>query len=447
MDENLNGIIGEYEGVESESSSKKLIFINKSDLRGGAAIVTYRLVETLRSLGHDARLLVCEKLSDADFVEVCAPKIKIKLSFLKERLKVYLRNGRNRATLFKIDPASDGLPLWNHHLVKSADAICLAWINQGMLSLKGVRRLCGLGKPVVWIMHDMWNMTGVCHHAGECTGYLHQCGDCPLLGIYGSRDDMSHRTWANKEFSYQSTHIKFVAVSTWLAGKAKSSPLMRDLSVTVIPNAFKIDEDNDNPGGEKESAGAIPPSPVKIIFGGARLDDPIKGLPILKKALTYISDRNPAIARDLELVTFGEFKQPESAEGFAIRHTHLGVIHGQEALREAYSQCGIVVSTSDYETLPGTLVEGQAYGCIPVATNHGGQGDIIDHKITGWLASWHDSPTIRAEEVAEGIIWAYGKIHSPEYASMRESMRESVRKKFDAPEVARQILALAFGQR
>lgn len=444
MDQNLTGIVSvsDIPEVKTEMRAKRLVFLCKSDLRGGAAIVTFRLVETMRRLGHDARMLVCEKLSDVPFVEVCAPKIKIKASFLKERLKVYMHNGRNRETLFKIDPASDGLNLWHHPLVKNADAIFLSWVNQGMLSLKGVRRICGSGKPVVWIMHDMWNMTGVCHHAGNCTGFLHQCGDCPLLGIKASPADLSNNTWRNKEFTYGSADLKFVAVSTWLAAKAKESALMRNMEVEVIPNAFDIGPDADEVLSDLTATSLPADEPVKIIFGGARLDDPIKGLPVLKKALSYIRSHHPAIAEDMQLVTFGEFKLPESNAGFDISHTHLGMLQGNVAVRRAYEGCGIVVSTSDYETLPGTLIEGQAYGCIPVATNHGGQRDIIDHKITGFLVPWHDSPSIRAEEVARGLLWAYHSCRGPMYAQIRQAMRESVIRRFSAPAIARRLLGL-----
>ncbi|MCM1489713.1 MAG: glycosyltransferase [Muribaculum sp.] len=414
---------------------KRLVFISKSDLRGGAAIVTFRLVESLRKMGYDARMLVCEKLSDAQFVEVCHNKLYIKGAFIKERLEVFFQNGFDRETLFKIDPASTGLPLWRHPWVIEADAVILGWVNQGMLSLKGVRRICGLEKPVVWIMHDMWNMTGICHHAGNCTGFLHKCGDCPLLGEKASLNDLSHKIWENKEYSYAaSPNLKFVAVSAWLADKAKESRLMQNLDVRVIPNVFEI-EDFRYDATQQEG-------PVRIIFGGARLDDPIKGLPVLKKALKIIKERYPAVANDMQLVTFGEFKIPESNTDFALDHTHLGTLKGHEALRNAYTGCSIVVSTSDYETLPGTLIEGQAYGCIPVATDHGGQRDIIEHQVTGWLAPWNECPSIRAEEIAKGLIWAYGIRKGAQYPEFKSAMRDSVKTKFSASKVASEILNL-----
>ncbi|MDE5880820.1 MAG: glycosyl transferase, partial [Muribaculaceae bacterium] len=154
----------------------KIVIINKSDSTGGAAVVSHRLMEALRGIGVDARMLVVEKLTDSPYVELAASSRVVRKSFLAERLKIFIANGLNRSTLFKIDTASDGLPLWNHPLVRDADAVLLNWINQGMLSLQGVEKILRLGKPVVWTMHDMWCMTGVCHHAGECSHYLKECG-------------------------------------------------------------------------------------------------------------------------------------------------------------------------------------------------------------------------------------------------------------------------------
>lgn len=433
-------------------TGKRLTFISRSDLRGGAAIVTYRLVEALRAAGIDARMLVCEKLSDSEFVKVCAPRLQIEYAFLKERLDVYLRNDRNRKTLFKIDPASDGLPLWSHPWVKEADAIVLGWVNQGMLSIKGIRKLSALGKPMLWIMHDMWNMTGICHHAGNCIGYHHECGDCPLLGHKAYIDDISHRTWEAKKRLYDHAGIRFVAVSSWLAEKAGESNLMKGLDVAVIPNPFMFSETTDS--DETTDSGEATDSEIQeksheesvdrdrivgIAFGATRLDDPIKGLNVLKKALKIIRDAHSEAASHLRLITFGNVKDPESLSGIAIKHTHLGMLKGAEAIRDAYRQCDIVVSTSEYETLPGTLIEGQAYGCIPVALNHGGQKDIIDHYHTGWLAEWNDEESLRAESIAEGILWAYSHRDDKE---MKARMRESAESKFSAPAIISRIMDL-----
>lgn len=410
----------------------KVTFISRSDLRGGAAIVTYRLVEALRAEGVDARMLVCEKMSDSDFVEVCASQKRIQYSFLKERLGIFLRNGMSRRTLFKIDNASEGLPLADHPWVKDADGIALGWVNQGMLSLNGVKKIYNLDKPIVWMMHDMWNMTGICHHAGDCTRYHEHCGNCPLLGPGAGPHDMSRSTWRRKKYIYSDCDIRFVAVSNWLAGKARQSSLMKDTDLHVIPNPFNISAHDLQATKENKSE-------IRIIFGAARLDDPIKGLPVLKKALQILAESQQGPAKPLHLITFGSIKDSTALDNIAISHTHLGILNGEVAIADAYRRCDIVVSSSDFETLPGTLVEGQAYGCIPVAFDHGGQSDIIDHKLTGYLAEWDEDTYTRARRLAEGILWAAGRVNDND---LKKRMRESVEDKFGAPQVARRFLKL-----
>ena len=128
----------------------KVLLINKSDATGGAAVVTRRLMEALQAQGVDARMLVVERLTDSPSVGLAASRRASKVPFLAERLKIFLANGFNREHLFKVDTASDGLTLWRHPWVKEADVICLNWINQGMLSLRGIERIAAMGKPIVW---------------------------------------------------------------------------------------------------------------------------------------------------------------------------------------------------------------------------------------------------------------------------------------------------------
>ena len=119
----------------------KVAVVCKSDLRGGAAVVSYRLMKALRAEGVDARMVVCEKLSDDPYVIPAGSFWDIKRNFIVERLRVAAANGRSRETLWQIDPATDGLPLARHPWIKEADAVLLNWVNQGMLSTKGLENL------------------------------------------------------------------------------------------------------------------------------------------------------------------------------------------------------------------------------------------------------------------------------------------------------------------
>lgn len=423
-----------------------------------------RLMEALRAEGVDARMLVVEKLTDSPYVELAASSMAIKRSFIAERLKIFLANGLNRDTLFKIDTASDGLPLWKHPLVKNADAIILNWVNQGMLSLRGVEKLLKSGKPVVWTMHDMWCLTGICHHAGECERYLEKCGECHLLGKMKGPDDISFMTWSRKKRLGDLTEkIKYVAVSNWLAEKAKQSSLLKGQSVTVIPNAFHLsfapdgvftrnsDDSTSATAPVMESEGPCDGSGFKstikskitILFGAARLDDPIKNLPALVEMTRILKNEYPALASRLELVTFGNVKNPTALEGIAIPHRHLGMVKGEDAVRKVYERADILVSSSSYETLPGTLVEAQAYGCIPVSFNQGGQRDIVEHLSTGFIAEYSSDVTEAGGRLAEGVAWAAGILDdNDKQAVMLGKMRANVKERFSPHAVANAYLRL-----
>ena len=137
------------------ATRKKIVHICKSDTVGGAAVVTYRLMNALCQAGHDARLLVLDKrTTDARVLSYSSPA-RDRINFLAERLQIFVRNGFSRSRLFKVDTASWGADLCNHPWIKEADVVNINWINQGAMSLSGIQSLASSGKPIVWTMHDM----------------------------------------------------------------------------------------------------------------------------------------------------------------------------------------------------------------------------------------------------------------------------------------------------
>ena len=377
----------------------KVTLVNHSDTLGGASVVTYRLMEALCRAGVDARMLVVRRATDDSRVALAGNALTRKAAFIAEHLRIVAGNGFSRKNLFKISIATAGLPLHRHTLIKDADVVALNWVNQGMLSLGGVRRIAASGKPVVWTMHDMWNMTGVCHHAGDCEGFLGSCGNCPLIKDGKDPRDMSQTTFRRKVRLYDRAHIHFVAVSRWLASRAKDSALLRDEDVSVIPNAFPVGEFPLSPSLSRAELG-LPEGKQLIVMGAARLDDPIKGLPVAVDALNILADKGS----DAVAVFYGAMRDPAALDGLRLPHISLGTVSDRRRLASLYAHADAVISTSQYETLPGTLIEGMAAGCVPVTFGRGGQADIVDHLDTGYIARYGD-----AADFASGIVFALGR--------------------------------------
>ncbi|MDE5750374.1 MAG: glycosyltransferase, partial [Duncaniella sp.] len=131
------------------------------------------------------------------------------------------------------------------------------------------------------------------------------------------------------------------------------------------------------------------------------LDDPIKGLDIAIEALNHIFDTHPAAAQNSALYLVGAIRNPSVLSRLRFSYRHLGLIRDEKVMRMMYSMAKVVLSTSLYETLGATLVEGQAAGAIPVTFGGDGREDVVTHLETGYIAEGRDPKSI-----AEGILWA-----------------------------------------
>lgn len=408
----------------------KVVIINRSDCVGGAAVVSARLLDALRNVGVEASMLVMQASATPPIQHVreYGRGWKEKFYFLAERLQIFVRNGFSRKNLFKVDTAAFGYDLSAHPLVKEADIICLNWINQGAMSMRGIDKLCSLGKPIVWTMHDMWNMTGVCHHALDCQRFLSNCGKCQFLSSSALKD-LSTSVMHKKRVLYEAHRGKlhFVAVSHWLESVARKSSLMSDLDIRTIPNAFPIENFQYNRLPNFEG---IAPDKKVIIIGAARLDDPIKGFPLLINTMNEIADHRSDLAQRLHLVMFGNLRNASLAEQIRLPYTLLGTITNEQAT-EAYQRADIVLSTSTFETLSGTIIEGAASGCIPVAAGQGGFADIIDNNVNGYIAKEYS-----AQALADAIECAANS-HLD-----RQCLHNTIAEKFASENVAKQYKQL-----
>ncbi len=405
----------------------KVVIVNHSDMQGGAAIVSLRLAHALQEKGVDARMLVIDRQSGDALVGVMGSSLRNKWNFLAERLGVFMRNGMRRDTLFKIDTGSHGINIASHPWVKDADVVCLNWVNQGTMSLKGVRQLAQSGKPIVWTMHDMWNCTGVCHYSFECERYKERCHSCPLLKTKGN--DLSTTIQEKKRKLYEQARIHFVAVSHWLAECCKQSTSMADCDLSVIYNAFPIN-DFDYTRLENGIEG-IPADKKIIVMGARRLDVEVKGFKELIETTQYIAQNKPELAEKIHLVLYGDLHDKSLLNKIEVPCTYLGTIASTQQLSRLYRHSDIVLSTALYENLPGTLIEGQASGCLPVTFGMGGQADIVDHMKTGYIAEYKDPAS-----VAAGIEWAINANVS------RQFLHDEVERKFAASKIAGQYIEL-----
>lgn len=408
----------------------KVLIVNTSDTIGGAAVAASRLCDALCSAGVKATMLVLSKQGRDARVASCS-SVHAKLNFLWERFTIWVVNGLSKKNLFKVSVANAGIDITKTREFKEADIINLHWINQGLLSLKGIARILGSGKPVVWTMHDVWPATAICHHPYKCDSFYSECCRCPFLRFPGSHD-LSSKVFGRKKLMLQEAgSLTFVAVSSWLAGKTMNSALTSRFPVKVIPNALPLEDFKLTDRTDARTALDVV-EPFVIAFGAARIDDSIKGFDMLTEALRLLIDSGKYAKDDIRLLLFGNLRLPAILEGIPVKYSYLGYTDDSYRLSQIYSASNITVSSSLYETFGQTLIEAMACGSVPVSFGGSGQADIICHKKNGYLAN-HLSP----QSLAEGMAWGL-KLSGEGGSELRRELRRSVIRRFAEGVVARQ---------
>lgn len=409
-----------------------VLIVNTTDRNGGAAIAARRLGDALSRAGVEVTMLVLDKYGDDSRTFAVVPHWKGRLSFLFERLIIWVNNGFSRKNLFKVSTASTGFDITATDAFREADIVHLHWVNQGLLSLKSLDRIFRSGKPVVWTMHDMWECTSICHHAHGCNRFKSACHDCGFLR-YPSRHDLAARVFRRKMEVFRPADVTWIAVSHWMARQARASALLAGKRVEVIPNTLSLSQFELLDRDESRRQLSLPRDKRIVLFGAVRVDDPIKGFPLLMEALRLLLERQEYRDR-IHLVFFGRVKNPQEVYPLIpTSYTDVGWVDNPRQMSLLYSAADVAVSASSYETFGQTLAEAQACGCMPVSFGNSGQADIIRHGETGYLVPEHT-----AESLAEGIARALesgGNIP-------RERLRSEALSRYSEKTVARQYQQL-----
>lgn len=395
----------------------RVLIVNTSERTGGAAVAANRLMEALNNNGVKAKMLVRDKVTDDLTVADVGGGMLPKWHFLWERWCIFCNLHFSKKHLFEVDIANAGSDITRLREFKEADVIHLHWINQGMLSLRGIRKILNSGKPVVWTMHDMWPATAICHLTLGCRKYADGCSRCPLMPRAGLFGDLARKVWRRK-MRIMRTHgsLIFVACSRWLASDAKRSKLLEGKKITSIPNP--LDTRTFCPGDKEEARRmlGLPQERRLVLVVAQRVSNVNKGISYLIEACRTLAKLNPALADNLGVVMLGG-SGDELAANFNVPAYPLGYSTDTEKILAAYRAADLFVTPSLSENLPNTIMEAMACGVPCVGFNTGGIPEMIDHRKNGYVAAYKD-----ADDLARGMSWALSEADYGELS--RNAMRK-----------------------
>lgn len=417
----------------------KVLFVNETDQGGGSARAALSLCHDVRRFGANTLMLVQNKktanddvISVSDFV----PKgllwgmldsftLKIKNKLQHTRWRPYKKT---QDKSYKSD--TRGRYLFGVFRKLDYDILHLHWINNRFVKVPDLPK----GKPIVWTLHDSWPFCGVCHYFLDCVSYQNTCGECPQLGSKDSKD-LSYKCWKEKFNAYKNLDLHIVAPSNWLAECARRSSLFSGRDVHVIPNS--VDIDTFKPLGNEWRL-ALPEKirekrfekPL-VLYGAVNAaTDKRKGFANLFSAMQILEKHGNA---DFELLIFGANKG-DIDFNVNIPATFLGFVKDPKEMAALYNLADVMVVPSLTENLSCVIMESLSCGTPVVAFNIGGNSDMVEHKINGYLAKEKDDA-----DLAEGIIWC---LQNNADCHLSENARKKVLENFSPDIVGKKYAGL-----
>ena len=374
---------------ENNLNNKRILHITFSDDCGGAAIAAYRLHKSMLDNGLDSKMLVFDKRREDNTI---FSFYKGNLEMLLYKFKYYFLSGKTFLMKPELGCYSTfhlGSNIINNSLIKEADIIYLHWICRGVLSRNNILQILKTNKKVIWVMHDMFPITGGCHHSLNCTKYSLDCAEC----MFFKKNKNAIKQLKEKKTFLKYSNMYWVAPSKWLYNCAKESSVVDNSRLFLIPNQISLNFFQLEKDFSKEALG-INRNKFHILFGAdGVLNNPYKGFNYFIDTIKYLFefDDIKKIKDKIEVLIFGMNYNETVKQSVPFNLVFLGVIKDERTMNLVYNSSNIMMITSKAENYPLTVQECAACKTPVFGFDIGGISDIIDNPKKGKLVSPFDT--------------------------------------------------------
>lgn len=363
----------------------RVLHINTTDQRGGAARSARLIHLGLQRLGVGSRMLVGYRTTNDPDVDLVAPR-----GFRTVDRWAHRVTGR-LSLQYLFFPSSVVLPF--RKWVREADVLQLYNLHGGYVSPTALPRLTR-GRVTVWRLSDMWPFTGHCVHSFDCERWKTGCGRCPILSdppeLYR---DTTAGLFRLKACLYRRSKLTIVAPTRWIGALAAQSPLLSRFECHLIPNGVDTAVFRPMDRSHARRRLGLPLDGRVVLFAAEHLSER-KGATALARAMQILPTlRDPS---DVTLLTAGAGEC--GSERLVPRLRALGAVQNDEDLATAYAAADLFVLPTLADNLPNVILESMACATPVLTFDVGGCPEAVRHLQTGYVARYGD-----AADLARGL--------------------------------------------
>lgn len=251
----------------------------------------------------------------------------------------------------------------------------------------------------IFVMHDLWLVTGRCAYTGGCDAYLQGCSEactCPQ-GYPAMAPDQIALMWNAKRRVLSSSRNLVIAGDSRhvgnFAARAIESDRLCDMTgvrpaVSWLKYGFETDVLKPRDRRVCRELLGLPVDRFIVLSSASSLDDERKGLSHLAEAMRTLD------LPDAIVVCIGHLPpdQPPPIPGMRA----MGYMEDPQRIAMLYSACDVFVGPSLEEAFGQVFVEAAACGTPAIGYPIDGVPEAITHGVTGLVAERKDPAALAA---------------------------------------------------
>ena len=255
----------------------------------------------------------------------------------------------------------------------------LHWIP-GIVSLDDLDNLAERSLKVFVHLHDMWFLTGGCHHSLECNEYLSNCQSCPQV-LPQIRKSVAAIKMLKNNFLMMD-NVFLIAPSTWMLNKVKFMNPQLYKKCIVVHNPINIDSFKPISKPLAKKLLSIQPESLVLGFVATNLELKSKGI---QEFIDFLESEYKSSDLPISLLLVGNGKVKSKINTIQMGHaSNLA----QQSL--AYSAMDLYINPSKVESFSYTNIEASLHGTPVLTIANGGSLDTLSENVSGYSVNSYD---------------------------------------------------------